>query len=261
MQYLSQGHADPLHRKWQQRAVQVWKSLAWKINKLELALQSVPHALWGAAPALLVLISVIISSYTLPALFRSNSQKVRTRTEPSQEPVLCEARSGDPAEGSHPSWFSWKDKYHRPSSWSERCIKHALVGCVTQCKMAFPPFPSIQIFKNRVKMGIGRLVPHASETKLQQLMRWISRVLPTALQELKPQPVWQKGQRVSTAAAVAVWALPIRQPHQEKPCTHQSQIQQRSGAHTTAWEREGSHYVVYQGTETLDKLLVQFPLI
>ena len=82
--------------------VQVWKSLAWKINKLKLALSSVPHALWGAATALLVLISVTISSYNLPVLFQRNSQKVRTRMEPSQVPVLREAGSGDPAGGSQP---------------------------------------------------------------------------------------------------------------------------------------------------------------
>lgn len=54
--------------------VQVWKSLAWKIYKLKLALSSVPHALWGASPALLVLISATISSYNLPVLFQRNSQ-------------------------------------------------------------------------------------------------------------------------------------------------------------------------------------------
>lgn len=79
--------------------VQMWKSLAWKINKLKLALSSVPYALWGAAPALLVLISVTISSYNLPVLFQRNSQKVRTHMEPSQVPALWEAWSGDPAGG------------------------------------------------------------------------------------------------------------------------------------------------------------------
>lgn len=90
--------------------------------------------------------------------------------------------------------------------------------------MAFPPSPSIQIFKNRVKMETGRLAPHASETKLQQLMRWISSVLPTALQVFKPQCMWWKGQCVSAASAMAVRAEPIHQPCQ-KPCTHRSQSQ------------------------------------
>lgn len=71
-------------------------------NRLELVLRSVPHALWGAAPILLVLISVTISSYTLPALFQRNSQKDRTCMEPSQERALCEARSADRAKGSSP---------------------------------------------------------------------------------------------------------------------------------------------------------------
>lgn len=118
-----------------------------------------------------------------------------------------------------------------------------------QGKMAFPSFPSIQIFKNRVKMGTGRLDPPASETKLQQLMRWISCVLPTAVQGWIPQPVWQKGQSVSAGLAItgrAVlthWGLcPPSEgcvPHLPAPpdlCTPRSQMQQHSGAHMAAWE-------------------------
>lgn len=131
------------------------------------------------------------------------------------------------------------------------CIKHALVRWVTQVIMVFLPFPSIQVFKSGMKMGIGRVVPHLSETKLQHPMRRISRVLPTALQVLGPQPGWQNRQHVLAGPAISMAnrapsasfaAAAGQAAGQEKLCAHQSRIQQGSGAHATVWEGEGSRF-------------------
>lgn len=82
MWYRSQGHAGPLHGKHQQKELWAWKSSAWEINKLKPTLSSIPQALWGAAPALPVFISVTISSCNTPFLLQRNSPKDRNPTEP-----------------------------------------------------------------------------------------------------------------------------------------------------------------------------------
>lgn len=82
MWYQSQGHAGPLHGKHQQKELWAWKSSAWEINKLKPTLSSIPQALWGAAPALPVFISVTISSCNTPFLLQRNSPKDRNPTEP-----------------------------------------------------------------------------------------------------------------------------------------------------------------------------------
>lgn len=114
-----------------------------------------------------------------------------------------------------------------------------------QGKMAFPPFPSIQIFnwreKNRVKMGAERLAPHASETKLQQLMGWISCVLPTAVQGLIPEPVWWRGSVCLQAWQSQGGLCPPSEgsahlPAPPEPCTPKCQMRQRSRAHRAPWE-------------------------
>lgn len=82
MWYQSQGHAGPLHGKHQQKELWAWKSSAWEINKLKPTLSSIPQALWGAAPALPVFISVTISSCNTPFWLQRNSPKDRNPTEP-----------------------------------------------------------------------------------------------------------------------------------------------------------------------------------
>lgn len=82
MWYQSQGHAGPLHGKHQQKELWAWKSSAWEINKLKPTLSSIPQALWGAAPALPVFISVTMSSCNMPFLLQRNSPKDRNPTEP-----------------------------------------------------------------------------------------------------------------------------------------------------------------------------------
>lgn len=52
-------------------------------NKLKPTLSSMPQALWGEAPALLVFVGVTISSCNMPFLFQRNSLKGRNPTEPS----------------------------------------------------------------------------------------------------------------------------------------------------------------------------------
>lgn len=82
MWYQSQGHTGPLHGKHQQKELWAWKSSAWEINKLKPTLSSIPQALWGAAPALPVFISVTISSCNTPFWLQRNSLKDRNPTEP-----------------------------------------------------------------------------------------------------------------------------------------------------------------------------------
>lgn len=82
MWYQSQGHAGPLQGKHQQKELWAWKSSAWEINKLKPTLSSIPQALWGAAPALPVFISVTMSSCNTPFWLQRNSPKDRNPTEP-----------------------------------------------------------------------------------------------------------------------------------------------------------------------------------
>lgn len=53
-----------------------------EIFSLKPTLSSIPQALWGAAPALPVFISVTISSCNTPFLLQRNSPKDRNPTEP-----------------------------------------------------------------------------------------------------------------------------------------------------------------------------------
>lgn len=78
--------------------VQVWKSLAWKINKLKLALSSASCTLGSCTSV----ISINQCDNLKPVLFMRSGQKVRTRMEPSQVPAHREAGSGHPAWGSQP---------------------------------------------------------------------------------------------------------------------------------------------------------------
>ena len=233
--------------------VQVWKSLAWKINKLKLALASEPHALWGAAPVLLVLISVTISSYSLPVLFQRNSQNVRTRVEPSQVPAPQEAGSGGPAGGSQPLLCSWSKKYHRPSSWPVVCTKHAVVRCVTRCIMALQSLLQFRYLRLGWKWELGGWFPiscnkagAANKINFPRAPRCSTGVTTSA--RLAEQAacghslLWS--QRSQWQAAPHLQALLWQQnrQQQEKSCAHQNQIQPGASSRTTVWEGEGSRF-------------------